>query len=284
MALYKGSERYPRGDAVELGSTMTAIFSETLYDRHGLRLQVLVGGNGAPLVVLHDEMGYPGAMAWQRELADARQLHIPLAPGYGIAPRIEWVNSVRDLACVYARWLREQQLAPVDVIGFSFGAWLAAEMLANDATLFRRMLLVAPLGIKPITGVILDAYGLSHREHLKATVAEPDATEEFATLYGGAPTPAQIEAFDDARAESARLAWQPYMHNPSLPFLLDGLGDVVPVSIVWGERDAVVPRASMQAYVTALGKAGLHVVPRCGHRPEIERKDSFLAIVREFFR
>ena len=262
---------------------MTATFTDTLYERHGLRLQVLVGGSGAPLIVLHDEMGYPGAMAWQRELAHTRELKIPLAPGFGIAPRIEWVSSVRDLACVYARWLREQKLTPIDVIGFSFGGWLAAEMLVNDPTLFRRMILIAPLGIKPQIGVILDAYELSHRAQLKATVAEPNNTAEFTTLYGGAPTPAQIEVFDDARAESARLAWQPYMHNPSLPALLDDLGNSVSVAIVWGERDAVVPRDSMEAYVNALGKADLHVVAGSGHRPEIERKDQFLTIVHEFF-
>jgi hypothetical protein len=33
-------------------------------------------------------------------------------------------------------------------------------------------------------------------------------------------TPEQFEAFEDARAETARLGWEPYMHNPSLPYLL----------------------------------------------------------------
>jgi pimeloyl-ACP methyl ester carboxylesterase len=263
---------------------MAATDSETIFERRALRLQVRVMGAGRPLLVLHDEMGYPGEMAWQTELARSRQLHVPLAPGFGIAPRIEWVDSMRDLACVYGRWLREDKLAPIDVLGFSLGGWLAAEMLANDPGLFRRALLVAPLGIKPSQGVILDAYELSHREHLKATVAAPQDTPEFAKLYGGAPTPAQIEAFDDARAESARLAWQPYMHNPSLPYLLDGLAQRVPTALVWGERDAVVPRSAMQSYVEALGQAQLHVIADSGHRSEIERSAEFLAIAREFFR
>ena len=30
-------------------------------------------------------------------------------------------------------------------------------------------------------------------------------------------TPAQYEAFEDARTETSRLGWEPYMHNPSLP-------------------------------------------------------------------
>ena len=30
-------------------------------------------------------------------------------------------------------------------------------------------------------------------------------------------TPEQFELFEDARAETARLGWEPFMFNPSLP-------------------------------------------------------------------
>jgi pimeloyl-ACP methyl ester carboxylesterase len=246
------------------------------------RLQAITGGSGRPLLILHDEMGYPGWMRWQEELARERALLIPLAPGFGIAPRLEWLRDVRDLACLYARWLRDQKLPRLDVIGFSLGGWVAAEMLANDPGLFRKLVLVAPLGIKPPEGAILDAYELTHRAHLEATVADPANTPEFGALYGGAPTPAQIEAFDDARAETARLAWQPYLHNPSLPHLIDGLGRKVPTLLVWGEDDRVVPRAAAGAWQRALGEAEIAVFERCGHRPEIERPDRFMSLVRDF--
>lgn len=247
-----------------------------------LRLQVIIAGNGRPLLVLHDEMGYPGWMRWQGALAEARTLVIPLAPGFGRAPRIEWVAGVRDLACVYARLIRARGLAPVDVLGFSFGGWLAAEMLANDPALFRKLVLVAPLGIRPEQGDILDAFELTHLAQLEATVRDPATTPEFAALYGGAPSPEQLEAFDDARAESARLAWQPYMHNPSLPHLLEGLGARVPTLIVRGDDDRVVPHSAMVGYQRALGAAEIATLPNCGHRPEIESRDRFVALVQGF--
>ena len=245
-------------------------------------LQVLTAGEGPPLFALHDEMGYPGWMSWQAELSRSRSLRMPLAPGFGQTPRLEWLSCVRDLACVYARFLRARGAPPVDALGFSFGGWVLAEMLANDPGLFRRLVLVAPLGIKPPEGVILDAFELTHRAHLEATVRDPAATPEFDRLYGGKPTPEQIEAFDDARAESARLAWQPYMHNPALPHLLEGLGAQVPTLIVHGDDDRVVPRSAMLAYRDALGGAELATLPRCGHRPEIESKERFVALVRDF--
>ena len=58
------------------------------------------------------------------------------------------MNSVRDLASVYARMLREEGLDDIDVIGFSFGGWVAAEMIASYPGQFRRCVLVAPGGIK----------------------------------------------------------------------------------------------------------------------------------------
>jgi hypothetical protein len=47
-----------------------------------------------------------------------------MAPGFGRAPRIEWIESTRDLGAVSSRMLREEQLTDIDVIGFSFRRWL----------------------------------------------------------------------------------------------------------------------------------------------------------------
>jgi pimeloyl-ACP methyl ester carboxylesterase len=248
-------------------------------------IHALTRGSGPKLLVLHDEMGYPGPLGWEADLARERQLIIPLAPGFGRAPRVEWVGNVRDLASLYARMLRSERLAPIDVIGFSFGGWLAAEMAASDPSLFRRVVLVAPLGIRPDVGEILDAFALSHRAQLDATVADPAGTPEFAKLYenvAGASAPEQMISFDDARAETARLAWQPYLHDTSLPHRLEGLGERLPILLVHGEADAVVPRSAIDRYAHALGAARIESLPRCGHRPEIERREAFSNLVRKF--
>ena len=122
------------------------------------QLRMLSGGSGRPLLVLHEELGYPGWLGWNRALSAKRTLLIPLHPGFGRSPRAEWIVNVRDLACFYGRFLREQKLAPIDAIGFSFGGWIAAEMAANDPSLFSRMVLVAPAGIRPPEGEIMDMF------------------------------------------------------------------------------------------------------------------------------
>ena len=244
-------------------------------------LTLVRGGQGRPLLVLHDELGYPGWLNWNDELAKQHELIIPLHPGFGRAPRLDWVNSTRDLAGVYARLLRERKLAPVDVIGFSFGGWLAAEMAAMDPSLFRSMVLVGPFGIRPSEGEIADIFAVPALNWLNSTVADPGSVSEFENLYGGNhQSPEQFEAFDDARAECARLAWQPYMYNPSLPHHLQGVRNM-PTLIVWGDRDKIVPRSAMDAYARAIPGAQVIVIEGSGHRPEVERPEQFLGAVRK---
>jgi pimeloyl-ACP methyl ester carboxylesterase len=246
----------------------------------GIELAVIKGGSGKPLLMLHDELGYPGWMSWNIRLAEQRTLLIPLQPGFGKTPRVDWMMSYRDLACFYARMLREQRLDPIDVIGFSAGGYIAAEMAASDPRIFRRMVLVAPLGIQPPEGEILDFLEMTIRSHLRATVGDPMNTEEFAKIYGGEMTPAQFEAFEDARTETSRLGWDPFMYNPSLPHLLEGLA--TPTLLVYGTHDGVVPRSCIDAYLAVLRKAQLATIEGVGHRPEIENPPEFIRIIKTF--
>jgi pimeloyl-ACP methyl ester carboxylesterase len=93
-------------------------------------------------------------------------------------------------------------------------------------------------------------------------------------------TPAQFEAFEDARAETARLGWEPYMHNPSLPHLLYGVK--TPTLLVWGTRDNVVPRGCIDAYRQALVNSQVIEISGAGHRPEIENEPEFSRAVGKF--
>ncbi len=244
-------------------------------------VSLLRKGTGRPVLVLHEEMGHPGWLSWHSELASDHSLLLPVHPGFGALPRADWVTSVRDLAGFYSRMLREMALGPVDVIGFSLGGWIAAEMAAADAEQFRTMTLMAPTGVRPPTGEILDLFIVTARAYLDASVHDASATPEFAALYGGEETTDQFEAWEDARAESARLAWKPYMHNPSLPHLLEGVRGL-PTLIFWGREDRIVPLSAGQAYNRAIAGSELVVFDNCGHRPEIEHSSEFVNRVRSF--
>lgn len=260
-----------------------AEWTEEITHIAGTDLAIVKGGKGKPLLILHEELGYPGWMSYHQELAKDRTLIIPIQPGYGKSPRVEQIRDVRDLGLFYNWVLNEMNLAPIDVIGFSLGGWTAAEMAVANSKIFRKMVLVAPLGIKPPEGEILDIFAITIGTQINATVYDAAATPEFRKLYGGERTPEQFEAFEEARTESARIAWDPILHDPVLPYFLQGVKGL-PTQLVWGREDATVPVSAAAAYQAALRNTDvkLTVFDKCGHRPEIEKSAEFVKLVREF--
>lgn len=255
-----------------------APWQERIIDVDGVALTVLEAGKGEPLLILHDELGHVAWQKWHEALAAHRRLIMPVAPGFR-GERAKWMRNVTDLSRFYGRVLREQKLGAIDVIGFSFGGWVAAEMAANDPAQFRKMVLVAPFGIKPPTGVILDMYIVTTAEYLRSSVCDPSSVEEFGPLFNAA-SPAIIESWEDARIETAQLAWEPYMHNPALGQHMRGV--TVPTLILWGDKDAILPESAARAYAGAIPGAKLEIFKNCGHRPEIERRKEFTDTLNRF--
>jgi pimeloyl-ACP methyl ester carboxylesterase len=240
----------------------------------------LSAGKGSPVLVLHDELGFPGWLQWMRDLQSQCRLIAPLQPGFGQTPRVEWIDDYRDLAAFYLHLVRELDLAPVDVVGFSAGGYLSAEMVAACPDAFRRLVLVAPLGLRPLEGEIFDFLAVTARAHLAATVTNLDAPE-VASIYGGEMTPELFQLFEAARAETSRLGWEPFMFSPSLGQRLKGIENV-PSMIIWGDADRVVPKGCIDAYAGALSNCRVEILPACGHRPEVEATDTFVALLSDF--
>ena len=259
-----------------------ADWTEEITQVAGTSLAIIKGGTGKPLLVLHEELGHPGWLTWHTALAKERTLLIPIQPGLGKSPKIDWIRNIHDLSMFYSWVLREMNLTPIDVIGFSTGGWIAAELAATNPKQLHKAVLVAPTGIKPPDGEIMDLFSITAHTSLNASVYDRE-TPEFSKLYGGERTPQQFEAFEDARTENARLTWEPIMHNPALSHFLEGVKGL-PVQIVWGREDAVVPVSAAESYRKALKNTdvNLTIFDHCGHRPEIEKSAEFIKLVREF--
>ena len=103
-------------------------WTEERVDVAGAGLQLVKGGTGEPLLILHGEMGHPGWLRYHQDLSQDNTLYIPSHPGFGGTDRLDWIMNMRDLAGWYLRALDELALSPVNVIGLSLGGWLAAEM------------------------------------------------------------------------------------------------------------------------------------------------------------
>ena len=247
----------------------------------GAEMQVKKGGSGEPLLLLHGEMGQPGWLRYHEELARNYTVYAPSLPGFGVTGRVDWIMNMRDLGAWYLRASEELGLDKPNVVGFSMGGWLAAEMATQTPDHFRKLVLVGAPGIQPPIGEIMDMFLMVSREFITAGFLDPSDTEEFESLCPSEPAPELIESWEAAREEACRLSWRPYMFDQSLPFRLERLKDL-PTLIIWGGQDAVVPLSVAEAYNRAIAGSTVATIDGCSHRPEIEKTSEFVALVRKF--
>ena len=262
--------------------TTTATWTEERVAVAGAEMQILKGGSGDPLLVLHDESGQPGWLQLHEELAKNYTVYAPSHPGFGVTDRIDWIMNMRDSATWYLWALEDLGLSNLNVLGFSLGGWLAAEMATQNPQMFRKMALAAPAGILPPTGEILDMFLIVSKEFITAGFHNPSAAAEFQTVCPDEPTPEQVESWEMAREEACRLSWRPYMHDRSLPHRLGRLKNL-PSLIVWGRNDEVVPTSAGEVYNNAIAGSRLVTLENCGHRSDVEKTDELAGLLREFF-
>ena len=246
----------------------------------GITVHTLIGGEGDPLLVLHGAGGNRGWRRWMARLADRFTIYAPTHPGFGSSDSADWMAGIDDLARFYLWFLDAARLGRPHVLGHSIGGWTAAEMAVSAPGAIGRLVLVAPVGLKPERGEILDVFYYSPAQLLTMTVHDAKTIPEWQELYGRPPTPQEIEIATRNREMAARLTWKPYMHNPRLARFLPRVTN--PTLIVWGREDRVVPVECGDQYRRALPNSKLAVLERCGHLPPIEHPDVFARLVLDF--
>ena len=163
------------------------------------------------------------------------------------------------------------------LVGLGFGGWIAAEMATMAPQAFRRLVLVGAMGVKPAQGEILDQALVSYIGYVRAGFEDQSA---FDRLYGADPSTPQLEQWDLNREMTFRIAWKPYMYNPTLPHLLGGVRSRA--LIVWGRGDKVVPLECAEAYARALPGSRLSVVEKAGHFVDMEQPETLAKLISEF--
>ena len=247
----------------------------------GVELKLIKSGTGEPILILHDEMGYPGWLKFHEALAKSHTLFIPHHPGFGESGHLDWVMTMRDLAGWYLEALDDLGLEQVNVLGSSLGGWLAAEMAIMCPQQFKKLVLVGAAGVKPPVGEIFDIFQVVAGNYLESSLYDPANTPEFEVICPNDPGPEVLDAWESAREGACVVSWRPYMHYPNLPHLLPRLKRL-PTLIIWGREDSIVPLSAGELYHSSIPGSKLVVIDKCGHRPEVEHPDRVVEVVSEF--
>lgn len=249
-------------------------FSDEFITVNGCRTHLRRGGKGRPLLYLHGASGAPAIVPFMEKLAGRFDVLVPEHPGYGQSDEPEWLENIHDVAYFYLDFLEQLDLKDVLLVGTSMGGWIAMEIAVRDCSRLSQLVLVGSAGIASPDAEVADTFLMAPEDAVRALYHNAAIAE---ALLAVPPSPEAIDLQLKNRHTTARLAWEPRFHDPHLPKWLHRID--VPVKIVWGENDRIVPVAFTKEFSRLLPKAQVHVIENCGHLPPVEKPDEFVAIV-----
>jgi len=246
----------------------------------GTRIHVLRAGDGVPLVYLHGAGDLGGWLPALGGLAGSFRVVRPDHPGYNASEDAAGVDSVADLADRYVAILDALGVGRCHLVGTSLGGWLAAELALRIPARVERLVLVDPAGL-PAAVPAPSMFEVSPDELVELTCGDAES------LAAGRARDAAVRA-DAALSErrrrngatTARLAGEPYLHDPGLAARLPGLR--TPTLLVWGALDGLCPVETASRWTAFLPDARLHVVDGAGHLPLVDRPAEFVRVVADF--
>lgn len=238
---------------------------------HGLEMEVLRCGAGAPVLFLH---GFtpPRCDARFLDLLGRRmEVIAPSHPGFGGTPRPKDFESVYDLLHLYVQLIETLGHPRISLIGSSFGGWLAAELALRAPSRIGRLVLVDSLGIKVSdreTPDILDIFNVHPDKVRAATWHDQSQAPDYDAMED-----AELVALHRSREALSLYGWHPYMHHPRLAHWLPAIK--APTLVLWGASDGIVKPAYGRAISRLIPGARFAEITAAGHHPEIEQPDAF---------
>ena len=244
----------------------------------GCRIRLMRGGAGEPLVYLHGASGASVAAVPANSSAQKYDVIAPEHPGFGESDTPDWLDTIHDLAYFYLDVLR-----PAEAQGRASGRQFARRLArgrdrgAQHARTLPRVTLCNAAGLYVPGAKQSDSFLMSEEQRLREFFYDPKKAEE---MVARVMHPDREDTVLKNRATVAKLSWQPRSHDPHLPKWLHRID--VPTLILWGDHDKSFPKEHAQAYQKAIPGAKLVMIPKCGHVPQIEKPDEFVAALEEF--
>ena len=250
------------------------------------RVEVHRGGDGgpAPLVYLHSAQGETAGLALLELLAADRAVVAPVFPGFGSSEGLEHIDDIEDAAFHVLDVLDRLGITACDLVGASLGGWMAAELAVRWPERVRRMVLVNPVGLWVQGAPITEIFGRHPGELAGELFADPDhpLAALMRAMEAMEADPSQIP-FDlvrpvlEAMAATAKIGWNPYLHDPKLRGRLGRVA--APTLVIHAVHDGIVPRAHAEAYAAAIPVCRVVDLDDAAHLAVLERPDAIAALV-----
>ena len=246
-------------------------FSDTFVEVDGCRTHLRRAGKGEPLLFLHGASGAPVIMPFMEKLAQRFDVLVPQHPGWGRSDEPAWLENIHDLAYFYLDFLKQLDLRNVTVVGSSMGGWIAMEMAVRDTARMKSLVLVSPAGVAAPGVQPADIFLMAPEELIRNLFVDEKLVQARLSA------PVDVDESLKNRHATARLAWEPRLHDPFLPKWLHRID--VPVKIIWGKQDRILPVGILDELKRLMPGAKTLVLENCGHLPHAEKVDELVDFV-----
>jgi pimeloyl-ACP methyl ester carboxylesterase len=251
--------------------------SADVIDVRGYDLRVWTAGEGAPLVVFADVFGPQGWAPAFDLLARRHRVIMPEHPGFGGQKVPAWLDKVPDLANFYLDLFDRMDLRSASLAGFGVGGWIAADLAVRNASRLKTLVLTGAAGLHVSELPQPDIFLRGEEQGIRAYIHDAKLADAYITSSLGPEC-------EDVRLQnnevSARLTWEPRMHDPHLMKWLHRI--MLPTLIVWGAEDQVMPVGYAQEWHKRIPGSRVEILPACGHAPQLEKPEAFVSLVETF--
>ena len=247
-------------------------------------------GRGDPLILLHGIA--TDRHIWDLvvpELAAERRVVTLDLPGFGGSAPVGEDFDLEHVAERIVHGLTGRGIhGPLDLVGHSLGGGIAITLAANHPRLVRRLVLVAPAGLRPFPATVSNVLAAAADAVLAARRGAVSLTDLWwgrklllsLTAADGAelpPTLARqlVEASATAQRTPAALAT---ITSADLRPMLAQLR--MPLGVIWGELDRTVPIRALEEVVKARPDAAVARIRAAGHVPMVECPERFVAALQ----
>lgn len=250
--------RLPRTTAKTL---LDAGLQHATIESPGGELHYYEGGRGKTVVLLHgsgtkasDWYGIVPALARRH-----RVLVLDL-PGHGESGPAEGPLPVSELADGLGALLDAKSPdQPATLVGNSLGGWVSLLYASRQPERVERVIGISSSGIFALLKVPLMPKDREEARRLVAAIRGP---------YLPAPSDEELDAV--VRRVAAGPAPRLVAGLKAEDFLDTKAAEIrVPVDLIWGEEDGVLPLDYGRRLASLLPNARFHPLPRCGHMPQV---------------
>ena len=223
----------------------------------------------APRIVLVHGIGVSGRylMPTATRLAQIFRVYVPDLPGFGLSTKPPEILDVPALADALAAWIRAMGLGRVAFLGNSFGCQIIAELGVRYPALITRAVLQGPT---------MDPHArTAFRQLFRWAFNSPFERATAWTSLGSVVR-------QDYRDASVRRVIATFRHALR-DRIEDKLGHLdVPVLVVRGTRDPIVPQRWAEEAARRLPQGRLVVVRGAAHTMNFTSPDELARVVRPF--